>query len=77
MKQSIYKNWKDDLSKRFWISERFEQKSYDEMVYSSVLKTMRYIASNIYFVDQDFKKELKQDLKEVRDYYLSTNTGFL
>ncbi len=73
MKQSIYKCWQDDLSKRFWIKERFEKKSYDEMFYRSILSTMRYIANNIHFASGDFKNELKKDLKDCRQYFLSKN----
>ena len=75
MKQSIYKSWQDDLSKRFWIKERFEKKSYNEMFYSSILTTMRYISNNISYAEAEFKDELKKDLKEVRTYYLSSTTG--
>ena len=71
MKQRIYKCWKDDLSKRFWIKERFQKKSYDEMLYSSILATMRYISKHIHFTKGDFKNELKKDLKDCRQYFLS------
>lgn len=71
MKKSIYKSWKDCFSKFFWIDLHFSKKGYDEIMYNATLKTMRYISSYISVSDCDFKKELKSDLKEVREYYLS------
>jgi len=70
MTQQIYKSWKDQISKRFWIEERFTKNSYDEMMYNSFLKTMRYISYYIQFANNEFKQELKNDLKECREYYL-------
>jgi hypothetical protein len=71
MKQSIYKSWNDCFSKFFWIDLHFSKKEYDEIMYNAALKTMRYISSYMKNSDTDFKKELKSDLKEVREYYLS------
>ena len=71
MKQQIYKSWKHHFNQRFWIEERFEKLSYNEMIYNCCLKTMRYISNNIQFANNDFKTELKKDLHSVREYYLS------
>ena len=71
MKQSIYKSWNDCFSNFFWTDLHFSKKGYDEIMYNAALKTMRYISSNLRTSNSDFKKELKSDLKEVREYYLS------
>jgi hypothetical protein len=73
MKQSIYKSWKYYFNQTFWIQERFEKKSYDEMFYACCLKTMRYISNNLQFANTDFKQELKNDLKECRQYFIDNN----
>jgi hypothetical protein len=74
MKQQIYKSWKYHLNQSFWIEERFTKTSYDEMIYNCCLKTMRYISNNLQFANGEFKKVLKQDLRDVREYYLSIST---
>ena len=60
----IYKNWKSDLNKRFWIKQTFNTEGFEKDLYNSVLETMRYISSYIYL-----DSNLKKDLHEIRNWY--------
>jgi hypothetical protein len=64
-------NWQSDLAKRIFIEERFTKNDFETCLYNAVLKTMRYISSNISYSHGKHKQELKNKLKEIRQYYLT------
>ena len=65
---AIHKSWEETLSQFYFIETKFNNSSYNKMLYVATLKTMRYISSYIYLIEE--KETLKRELKEVRNYYL-------
>jgi hypothetical protein len=71
MKQQIYKSWQGNFNQWLFIEQMNEEKDFNACWYNAIVKTMRFIARNIYYSNGDFKQELKNDLKQVREYFLS------